>query len=99
MKLAELRTTLIERACRLSLHAGADFLKTSTGKTPVSATALRRRTAVGFHCLASQAAGACDFKASGGIRYGGRTVYMALVAVLGTDARNPRRFRIGAGAS
>ncbi|MFZ9675233.1 MAG: deoxyribose-phosphate aldolase [Ilumatobacteraceae bacterium] len=32
------QATLIERAARLAIASGADFIKTSTGKTPVSAT-------------------------------------------------------------
>lgn len=88
----------IVRACRIALDAGADFLKTSTGKTPVSATPAAARwllTAIAQHATASSRAG---FKAAGGIRtVADAAVYIALVAeILGADALQPSRFRLGA---
>ncbi|MDO8252626.1 MAG: deoxyribose-phosphate aldolase [Rhodoferax sp.] len=89
---------LIERASRLSLAAGADFLKTSTGKTPVSATLQAARTMLG--AIASDPAAACrvGFKPSGGIRtVADAASYIALCSeVLGAQALTPARFRIGA---
>jgi deoxyribose-phosphate aldolase len=89
---------LIAEASRLSLASGADFLKTSTGKTAVSATPQAAR--VMLHAIAStpQAAGHVGFKASGGIRsVADAAVYMDLCAeVLGKKALTPARFRIGA---
>jgi deoxyribose-phosphate aldolase len=89
----ELKTsTLIARATRLALMAGADFVKTSTGKTPVSATL----QAAGTILAEIKASGlpAAGFKASGGIR----TVADAAeyLALLSEEDRNPRRFRFGA---
>ena len=86
-------------ASRLALAAGADFLKTSTGKTPVSATpgaaeamleAIRDRRG-------DRPAG---LKVSGGLR---RTSDAALYLVLadrimGPDWVRPETFRIGASA-
>ncbi len=87
---------LIAQATRLALAAGADFVKTSTGKTPVSATPeaattmLREITASG-----SPTAG---FKASGGIRsVPDAKVYLDIAAAtLGADALTAQRFRFGA---
>ena len=74
---------LIARAATLSLDAGADFLKTSTGKTPVSATPQAARV---------------GFKASGGIRsVADAALYLDLCEqALGRDALRAARFRIGA---
>lgn len=89
---------LIERACRLSLQAGADFLKTSTGKTPVSATLAAARTMLGAIAADPATVNRVGFKPAGGIR----TVldaagYMALCSeILGPQALTPARFRIGA---
>lgn len=87
---------LIAQATRLALAAGADFVKTSTGKTKVSATPeaanvmLREIVASGLHNA--------GFKASGGIRSVlDAKVYLELAAdKLGRDALNARRFRFGA---
>lgn len=89
---------MIEQASRLSLDAGADFLKTSTGKTAISATPAAARTmmqAIARHPTAATRAG---FKASGGIRTVQEAgTYIALYQdILGPDAVSPARFRIGA---
>jgi len=89
---------LIVRASQLSLAAGADFLKTSTGKTAVSATP--QAASLMLRCIAddAQAAGRVGFKPSGGIRtVADAAVYIALCEqVLGRQAVQPRRFRFGA---
>jgi deoxyribose-phosphate aldolase len=89
---------LIARASQLSLEAGADFLKTSTGKTPVSATPQAAR--VMLSCIAGDAgaAGRVGFKPSGGIRtVADAAVYIELCKeALGAEALQARRFRIGA---
>jgi deoxyribose-phosphate aldolase len=93
----ELRTPeLIGEATRLALAAGADFVKTSTGKTPVSATPAA--AAVMLQEIATSGLVAAGFKASGGIRtVADAQVYLQLVeAKLGADAINPRRLRFGA---
>jgi deoxyribose-phosphate aldolase len=89
---------LIARAAQLSLDAGADFLKTSTGKTPVSATPQAASVMLEAIAADARAAGRVGFKASGGIRtVADAAVYFALCErILGTEALNPRRFRIGA---
>ncbi len=89
---------LIGAASRLALEAGADFLKTSTGKTPVSATPQAARVMLQAIAAAPQAAGRVGFKASGGIRtVADARVYLDLCAgILGADALVPARFRIGA---
>jgi deoxyribose-phosphate aldolase len=86
----------IDRICKIALDAGADFLKTSTGKVKVNAT-----PAAAERLLASIAArqpNALGFKAAGGIKtVADAVVYMQLVEKhLGADAVSPRRFRIGA---
>jgi deoxyribose-phosphate aldolase len=80
-------TATIDAACRIALDAGADFLKTSTGKKTVSATA-----------GAAAARGRVGFKPAGGIRtVADAALYIDLTAqALGAEAVNARRFRIGA---
>jgi deoxyribose-phosphate aldolase len=99
LETGELREdALIERACRLALDAGADFLKTSTGKTPVSATPHAARLLLGAIRAHAGAATRVGFKPSGGLRTVADVAgYIALCeAYLGPDSLNPRRFRIGA---
>lgn len=87
---------LIAEATRLALMAGADFVKTSTGKTPVSATPEAAAVILGE--IAGSGFGAAGFKASGGIRtVADAQPYLQLVETkLGAAAVNPRRFRFGA---
>ncbi len=87
---------LIAEATRVSLAAGADFVKTSTGKTPVSATPEAAR--VMLREIAASGMAAAGFKASGGIRsVADAQAYLQQAAdVLGADALQPRRFRFGA---
>jgi deoxyribose-phosphate aldolase len=88
----------IRRACRIALDAGADFLKTSTGKTPVGATPAAARWLL--QAIADDAAARprVGFKPAGGIRsVADAGVYIALVQeILGSTAVHPARFRIGA---
>jgi deoxyribose-phosphate aldolase len=90
-------TAAIRAACVLGLDEGVDFLKTSTGKTAVSATPAAARTmleAIAAHARAAEV----GFKASGGIRrVADASAYIELVAThLGAAALVPQRFRIGA---
>jgi deoxyribose-phosphate aldolase len=89
---------LIERAARLALAEGADFLKTSTGKTPTSATVQAADTMLRAIAADASARSRVGFKASGGIRtVAGATPYIdAVAAALGESALTPARFRIGA---
>jgi deoxyribose-phosphate aldolase len=90
---------LINQAARIALDAGADFLKTSTGKRPVSATPAAARLLLQAIAGASPAQRArVGFKPAGGIRtVADAAVYMALTTEwLGANAVAPARFRIGA---
>jgi deoxyribose-phosphate aldolase len=101
LETGELREpALIERASRLALAEGADFLKTSTGKTKVSATPQAARVMLNAIAADAQAARRVGFKASGGIRsVADAVVYVDLVAdLLGEPALVPARFRVGASA-
>lgn len=89
---------LIARASQLALDAGADLLKTSTGKTPQGATPAAAQTllrAIAAHPTARDRAG---LKVSGGIRHVADALpYIALCRqTLGEAALQPQRFRIGA---
>jgi len=89
---------LIRRASELALAAGADFLKTSTGKTPAGATLAAARVMLQAIADDPAARTRVGFKASGGIRTVADAVpYLDLVAqILGHDALVPARLRIGA---
>ncbi len=99
LETGELKTPeLVQRASQLALDAGADFLKTSTGKTAVHATPEAARVMLATIASHPSARSYAGFKASGGIK----TVQQALVyealaqQYLGENALNPKRFRIGA---
>lgn len=87
---------LIAKATQLALAAGADFVKTSTGKTPVSATL--DAASVMLREIALSGLPHAGFKASGGIRtVADATAYLSLAAdTLGADGLTPQRFRFGA---
>ena len=89
---------LILQACRMALDAGADFLKTSTGKRPVAATPAAARLLLAAIATDPQARGRVGFKPAGGIRtVADAALYLQLTAdMLGQDALTPKRFRIGA---
>jgi len=91
---------LVAQASRLALDAGADFLKTSTGKTPHGATPGAARVMLQAIAADPHAASRAGFKASGGVRsVADAAVYIDLVeSTLGADALVPKRFRIGASA-
>ncbi len=90
------KPALIVQATRMGLMAGADFIKTSSGKTPVSATPAAARLIL--QEIAGSGMSSAGFKASGGIRTVAEAqVYLALVeASLGAAAVNPQRLRFGA---
>lgn len=86
---------LIEAASRLAIDAGADFIKTSTGKTPVSATP--EAAEIMLHAI--KASGRpVGLKPSGGIRtVADAGVYLGLAdRIMGPDWATPKTFRIGA---
>ena len=87
---------LIASASAMALGEGVDFLKTSTGKTPVSAIPSAARVmlaSIAAHASSGHVAG---FKASGGIRtIGDAKIYIDLTqAALGSVT--PQNFRLGA---
>ena len=85
-------------ACRIALEAGADFLKTSTGKVRVNATPQAARALLQAIAADPAAQARVGFKPAGGIRtVADAQVYLSLVReILGDTALSPRRFRIGA---
>ena len=91
------RPELIRAACAIGLEEGVDFLKTSTGKAPVSATP--QAAQVMLDAIAA-AGGRCGFKAAGGIRtLADATTYLQLAETrLGAGWSDPAHFRIGASA-
>lgn len=99
LETGELKTdALMARAARLALDAGADFLKTSTGKTPISATPQAARIMLAAIAADPAAVKRVGFKAAGGIRTVQEAArYIALWhEYLGPEALSARRFRIGA---
>lgn len=86
----------IAQATRLALAAGADFVKTSTGKTKVGATP--EAAAVMLKEIQASGLPAAGFKASGGVRsVMDAAGYIAQAeATLGAAALNPQRLRFGA---
>lgn len=91
-------TALIAQASRLALDCGADFLKTSTGKTPISATLEAARAMLQTIAADHQLRSVTGFKPSGGIRtVADAARFIALTEeLLGPQALSPKRFRIGA---
>jgi deoxyribose-phosphate aldolase len=89
----------IVEAAELAMSAGADFLKTSTGKTEPGATPEATRTVMmavaRFHARTGRRVGV---KVSGGVRRTDQAVgYVALLReVLGPDWLGPEGFRVGA---
>jgi deoxyribose-phosphate aldolase len=88
----------VMQACRIALDAGADFLKTSTGKAAVHATPAAARLLLAAIATDPAAHARVGFKPAGGIRrVADASAYMQLTAeMLGDAAVNARRFRIGA---
>jgi deoxyribose-phosphate aldolase len=87
----------VEPLARRAIEAGADFLKTSTGKGFPGADPLSFGTMAGAAAAAGRPVG---LKASGGIRTAAEALeYLRIVRhVLGDGAATPHRFRIGASA-
>ncbi len=86
---------MIARASRLAIDEGADFIKTSTGKTAVSATPGAARIMLG---VIREAGANVGFKASGGLRTLAQArEYLALAdEILGSGFVSPAHFRFGA---
>ena len=86
---------LIARASDIAIDAGADFLKTSTGKTPVSATPAAARVMLERIRACGKPVG---FKASGGVRsLADAAIYLGLAdEIMGPTWASPATFRFGA---
>jgi deoxyribose-phosphate aldolase len=85
----------IDRATMFAIEHGADFVKTSTGKTPVSATPDAAEIVLEAIAVSGEPVG---FKASGGIRtVADAATYLELAdRIMGPDWATPGTFRIGA---
>lgn len=94
----ELKTeTLIRQASEIAIQAGADFIKTSTGKVPVNATLEAARIML----ETIRDLGVADrvgFKAAGGVKTAEEArQYLALAQqILGEAWLSPAHFRFGA---
>jgi deoxyribose-phosphate aldolase len=86
---------LIRQASDIALAAGADFLKTSTGKVAVNATP---EAAVIMLQAIRDSGQACGFKAAGGVRTADdAALYLQLAAsIMGEGWLTPANFRFGA---
>ncbi len=96
LETGELKSTdLIKQASKIALDNGADFIKTSTGKTPVSATPEAARAMLETLKETDSSAG---FKAAGGIKDIETAVeYLALAdEIMGEGWVKPEAFRFGA---
>jgi len=89
------KPALIQKAAAIAVEAGADFLKTSTGKVPVGATPGAARILLEACRTAARPVG---FKASGGIRdIAGAYEYLTLAdTICGPSWAAPGTFRFGA---
>ena len=85
----------IDRAAMLAIECGTDFVKTSTGKTPVSATTEAAEIILEAIAMSGQPVG---LKASGGIRtLADARSYLDLAdAIMGEGWVTPATFRFGA---
>lgn len=85
----------ITEASRDAIAAGADFIKTSTGKVEISATLAAAKAMLGVIRLADRPIG---FKAAGGIRtLEDAAAYLDLAdKIMGPNWASPETFRFGA---
>ncbi|SBV96603.1 thymidine phosphorylase (modular protein) [uncultured Alphaproteobacteria bacterium] len=85
----------IGEAARAAIAAGADFIKTSTGKIAVGATP---EAAEAMLAAIRETGGTCGFKVSGGVRSLDQAVAYVRLAerTMGAEWVTPDRFRIGA---
>ncbi|WP_342359807.1 deoxyribose-phosphate aldolase [Terrarubrum flagellatum] len=85
----------VARASRLAINAGADFIKTSTGKSKVSATPDAARTMLEAIKASGKPVG---LKPSGGIRtVADARIYLSLAdEIMGPGWAKPMTFRFGA---
>ncbi len=88
--------TLIQKASTISIEAGADFIKTSTGKVAKNATLEAAK--IMLEVIKSKAPKSVGFKASGGIRDFDTAMEYILLAseIMGRDWIDKDHFRFGA---
>jgi len=86
---------LIRQASLIAINAGADFIKTSTGKVAVNATLEAAR--VMLEAIRDSGRD-CGFKAAGGVKTAAEAAeYLALAdSLLGPDWVSAEHFRFGA---
>ncbi|MBV8047996.1 MAG: deoxyribose-phosphate aldolase [Paludibacterium sp.] len=86
---------LIRQASLVAIEAGADFIKTSTGKVPVNATL--EAAAIMLQAI-KDGGRPCGFKAAGGVKTAAEAAeYLALAErVMGAGWVTPAHFRFGA---
>jgi len=95
LETGELRDPLLIRnAARIALDAGADFLKTSTGRTPNGATIDAARLLL--TAISSGGYRQVGLKVSGGIRTAEQAQNYVYLARAALGQPTPARFRIGA---
>ena len=89
---------LVDRAARLAVASGADFIKTSSGKTPVSATPEAVETMLSVLRESPRIDRRVGIKPSGGIRTVDEAArYLAMAdRIMGPDWATPETFRFGA---
>lgn len=95
----ELKTPqLIKLASEVSIRAGADFIKTSTGKVKVNATPEAAKVMLEVIKATNNTAVDTGFKAAGGVRdVVDAQVYLNLATdILGKSWATPKHFRFGA---
>ncbi|WP_394173361.1 deoxyribose-phosphate aldolase [Thalassotalea litorea] len=88
-------STLIQKASEIAINAGADFIKTSTGKVDVNATLSAAQTMLDVIAVLNPKVG---FKAAGGVRTLDDAIgYLQIAAdKLGNDYLRKQTFRFGA---
>lgn len=90
---------LIHKAATIAMEAGADFIKTSTGKNGIAATPEAAVTmCLSIRQFAEKTGRKVGFKAAGGISTAeSAALYYSIVEeILGEEWLTPERFRIGA---
>jgi deoxyribose-phosphate aldolase len=92
----ELKTeSLIQQASEIAINAGADFIKTSTGKVPVNATPEAARIMLSAIKASGKDVG---FKAAGGVKNAADAAEFLSIAteIMGDNWINTDHFRFGA---
>src|SRR5436305_12126019 len=89
----------VRRASDLAMHAGADFIKTSTGKvTPAATLPVSLVMMEAIRDFVRETGRPVGFKPAGGIRTSKQAIayLVVLYETLGPDWMTPERFRLGA---